>query len=163
MKLAETFLPKLVEHRPSSPGRSTLTHTDSTSGWSVTATIEKADALSSQLWEVSLHRAKPEVTDPAAMKQWAEAIAGRVTGLMEPLRVLEIDNLGNEAVLRSETVTERNEKRFHYEVKLQGTHAATLRRYQAGIDSNSKREQVPFVLTHETLGMFLDDVVDCLS
>jgi len=163
MKLAETILPKLVEHRPSSPGRYSLTHVDAASGWSVVATIEKADALSCQLWELSLQRANPATSDFAAMKNWAKAIAERVSGLMETLRVLEIDDVKHEAVLRSESVTERTDKRFHYEVKLSGVRAATLRRFQAGKDSHSKREQVPFVLTHETLGKFLDDVAGCVN
>jgi hypothetical protein len=161
MKAAETFLPKLVEHRPSSPGRSTLNHTDTASGWSVAATIEKADDLSCQLWDIAVQRKQPESADPAAMKNWAHAIADRVTGLMEPLRVLELDDVRHEAVLRSESTTQRNDKRFHYEVKLQGTQSATLRRFQAGVEPASKREQIPFTLTHETLGKFLDDVAEC--
>src|SRR5579864_80611 len=162
MTLAQTFLPKLGEHRPPSPGRHVLAHADGASGWSVTATIEKADALSCQLWEIAMHRARPATIDPAALAQWANEIAERVTGLMEPLRVLEIDNARNEALLRSEAVTERHDKRFHYEVKLEGTYRATLRRFQAGLDSRAKREQVPFVLTHETLGKFMDDVAASL-
>jgi len=162
MTLAQTFLPKLGEHRPPSPGRHVLAHADTASGWSVTATIEKADALSCQLWEIALHRARPAASDPAALTKWANAIASRVSGLMEPLRVLEIDNVRNEALLRSEDVTERHDKRSHYEVKLEGTHRATLRRFQAGLDSRAKREQVPFALTHEALGKFLDDVAAAL-
>ncbi|HEV3143079.1 MAG TPA: hypothetical protein VGZ47_04260 [Gemmataceae bacterium] len=162
MTLAQTFLPKLGEHRPPGPGRHVLAHADAASGWSVTAIIEKADALSCQLWEITLHRARPAATDPAALGKWAHGIAERVTGLMEPLRVLEIDNVRNEALLRSEAVTERHDKRFHYELKLEGAHRATLRRFQAGTDSRAKREQVPFVLTHETLGKFLDDVTAAL-
>ena len=111
MTLAQTFLPKLGEHRPPSPGRHVLAHADTASGWSVTATIERADALSCQLWEIALHRARPATNDPAALAKWANEIANRVTGLMEPLQVLEIDNMRNEALLRSEAVTERRPER----------------------------------------------------
>lgn len=163
MTLAEKLLPKLAEHRPTSPGRTTWTHADAASGWTVVLTIDKADALSCQLAEVALTRATPAGWDGPALKVRAEKIAANVTGLLEPLRLVELDGLRAEAVLRSSAPTSRGEKRSHYELRVKGTGAATLTRFQAGLDRTAKREPVGFSLTHEVLGKFLDDVTSCLS
>src|SRR5258708_10665317 len=99
MTLAERLLPKLAEHRPTSPGRTTWTHADAASGWTVALTIDKADALSCQLGEVALTRATPTAWDGPTLKAKAEAIAGKVTGLLEPLRLIELRGLPSEAIL----------------------------------------------------------------
>ena len=163
MTLAEKLLSSLGEHRPTSPGRSTWSRTDAASGWTVALTIDKADALSCQLGEVALTRATPANWDSAALKAKAEAVAAKVTGLMEPLRLIELDGLRAEALLRSTAPTARGEKRSHYELRLTAAGNATLTRFQAGMDRTAKREAVPFSLTHEVLSKFIDDVTDCLA
>lgn len=155
MTLAETLLLKLGEARPTSPGRFTLTHTDSASGWTVSLNIEKADALSCQLAEVACVRGPG--AEPG-LQEWADTLAQRVTGLMEPLQVIEVDALKNEAILRSNSPTVRNDKRAHYELKLEGGRKATLRRYQAPLDPTAKREPATFVLTHEVIAKLVDDL-----
>ncbi len=155
MTLAETLLSKLGEARPTSSGRFTLTHSDAASGWTVSVDIEKADALSCQLAAVACIRgagAEPGV------QEWANALAKQVTGLMEPLQVIEVDALKNEAILRSNSPTVRNDKRAHFELKLEGGRKATLRRYQAPIDPAAKREPSTFVLTHEVIAKLVDDL-----
>jgi len=129
----------------------------------VALTIDKADALSCQLGEVALTRATPTAWNGPALKAKAEAIAGKVTGLLEPLRLIELDGLRTEAILRSTAPTSRSDKRFHYELRVTGAGSATLTRFQAGLERTAKREPVGFSLTHEALGKFLDDVTDCLA
>jgi hypothetical protein len=155
MTLAETLLSKLAEPRPTSSGRFVLAHSDAVSGWSVALTIEKADALSCQLSEVSCVCGAAE---PPALRKWADVLAERVTGLLEPLQVIEVDLLKNEAILRSDEPTVKNQKRAHYELKLEGGVKATLRRYQAAVDPSAKRQSSTFVLTHEVLGNLIDDL-----
>jgi hypothetical protein len=155
MTLAETLLSKLVEARPTSPGRFTLAHTDAALGWTVSLDIEKADALSCQLWEVSCVR---NAGEEPALRLWADRLAERVTGLMEPLQVVEVDTLKNEAILRSEAPTVRNEKRAHFELKLEGGRKASLRRYQAAIDPTAKRQPTTFVLTHEVIAKLAEEL-----
>src|SRR6267142_1994445 len=116
MTLAERLLPKLAEHRPTSPGRQMWTHADAASGWTVALTIDKADALSCQMGEVALTRATPAAWDATTLKAKAEAVAAKVTGLMEPLRLIELDGLRTEAILRSTAPTARGERRSHYEL-----------------------------------------------
>jgi hypothetical protein len=92
------------------------------------------------------------------LERWANGVARRVTGLMEPLRVLEIDIQRNEALLRSNEPTRRSADLFYYEVLLKGTQAASVRRYQGNPDGG-RREQVPFGLTHEALAKLIGDLV----
>ena len=49
----QSLLPKLGEWRPTSSGRTTFNHQDAATGWSVTLTVDKADALSCQLWDLT--------------------------------------------------------------------------------------------------------------
>jgi len=79
---------------------------------------------------------------------------------MEPLAVLEVDVMRNEALLRSDTPAERADKLFYYECLLSGTGPATLRRHQNTRLPGSWREQVAFALTHEALAKVAADLAD---
>jgi hypothetical protein len=76
---------------------------------------------------------------------------------MEPLKVIEVDSVGKQAQLRSESPLERGDKRFYYELLLSGLGVATLRRYQTD-SGNGKRAQTTFALTHEALAKLAGDV-----
>ena len=56
-------------------------------------------------------------------RAWGERLAGRVTYLMEPLKVFEVDAAGGEVQIRSQSPTARAEQRGYYEIRLfkQGT------------------------------------------
>src|SRR5262245_61901718 len=99
MTLAETLLPKVSEWRPAGPGRHSWAKAFPEHGWAVSLAADRADSLSCLVWELTVQRAdgaaRPE------LRPWAERVAARVTGLMEPLRLLEVDAGRGEAVLRS--------------------------------------------------------------
>ncbi|MFL5341199.1 MAG: hypothetical protein ACJ8F7_13715 [Gemmataceae bacterium] len=155
---------KLAEWRPTSPGRSTFAHQDAASGWSATLDVEKADALSCELWALTLAKVPaPAPLTVAELRDRAAAVAGRTTGLLETLRVVEVDAQRGEALLRSDAPTVRNEKRSHYELNLTAGNRATLRRFQAPAEPAGKREQVGFVLTHEVLSNLVDDLAAALA
>ena len=91
MTLDETVLRKLADWHPARGSRQTLAVPDEGSGWAVSLVVDRHDELSSALWELDIRRVLPrrgEVT----LESWANGIASRVTGLLEPLRVLEIDS-----------------------------------------------------------------------
>jgi hypothetical protein len=92
---------------------------------------------------------------------WAARVADRATGLLEPLRVLEVDQPLGRALLRSETPTVRDGKTFYYELWLERTNrtSANLRRYAGDRVGGEKREAVPFVLTHDAIVKLVADVV----
>jgi hypothetical protein len=154
MTLNETLLRKLSEWRPAGAGRHSLTH--AAGGWSVALTADKADSLSCLVWELTQAR-----TDPApeglTLQSWAAAVAARVTGLVEPLTVHEIDAARGEAVLRSTSPSPRADALAYYEVRLHGTDTAEVRRFH-GSRAKPGREQVAFALTHEVLAKLAGDI-----
>jgi hypothetical protein len=155
MTLNERLLEKLAEWRPDS-GRQTLTVSEPTTNTTVAVTADRTDVIGAQLWEVTTHR--PVALDAAGLKTWAENTAGRITGLLEPLRVLEIDAERLTALLRSEAPTQRGENRFYYEVQLHGDGRAHVARFQASAKADGRRQQVIYALTHEALAKLVSDV-----
>lgn len=151
MTLGETLLRKLGSDR-ADESRSPLIASDAATGWTASLAIDKNDALSCSLAELVCER----VGDPQPTRAWADSLVKRVRGLMEPLRVIEVDAQRDEAVLRSDSPTVRNEKRAHYELRLLGGRKATLKRFAAATEGGAKREAVPFALTHEVLGQLVD-------
>ena len=96
-----------------------------------------------------------------ALRAWGDRLAGRVTYLMEPLKVLEVDAAGGEVHIRSQSPTARDDQRSYYEVRLfkQGT----LRMERSTFDGASRRRRrIPCQLTREVLERLADDIVGCL-
>jgi hypothetical protein len=151
MTLENTLLEKLSEWRPG-PGRQEL-HVAG-AGWRVTVTADRSDVLGCLLWDLNLQRDGSAKVDVQA---WAANAAARITGLMEPLRVVEVDCSRQEAQLRSESPLERGDKRFYYELLLNGLGIATLRRFQT-LNGGGKRAQTTYTLTHEVLAKLVGDL-----
>ncbi len=158
MTLDEIVLQKLTEWRPPSHDRHTLTVPDEASGWTVTVTVDRHDDLGCALWELTLRRTREPVdSSRAALEAWAHHAAGRVTGLLEPLRVVEIDHPRSEAMLRSQEPSRRGNQLYYYEILLKGNREAVLRRYRAQ-PAGGRREQVAYTLTHEALAKVTADL-----
>jgi hypothetical protein len=154
MTLENTVLQKLAEWPPAS-GRRTL-NLPAEGSWAVAVTADRHDELGCLLWELNLHRGGPAPAG-STLSAWAERVAGRATGLLEPLKVVEVDAERGEALLRSDQPTQRGEKLYYYEVLLKNTKAALVRRFQA-LPGNGRRDQVPFALTNEVLAKFVADL-----
>jgi hypothetical protein len=153
--LEEMLLQRLDKWRPSGP-RETLELAHPDSGWKVRLCADSADALACRLWEVQLDRTAPLPAE-VSLAERAARTAGRVTGLLEPLRLVEIDSPRGVAQLRSSGPQQRGEDLFYYEVVLHAGGAASLRRFHAS-RNNPTREQVAFVLTHEALVKLVADL-----
>jgi hypothetical protein len=147
------ILEKLAEWRPQND-RDTLQIT--ADGWSAAIIAECVDVVGSRLWELSL-RPTPVAT-AVDLQTRAEQICARATGLLEPLRVVEVDAPNNTALLRSERPGQVGDERFYYELLLSGDGGSVLRRYQAPQENQPRRQQVPFTLTHEALGKLVGDL-----
>jgi hypothetical protein len=158
MKLNEVLLAKRAE-RPPGKGRQTLTGTDDSSGWAAAVEVDHIDQVGCLVWEMRVQRTPADSpAQEADLRNWAERVAGRTTGLLEDLKVLEVDANRNEALLRSDAPACRGEERYFYEIHLKGTESATLRRYRAASLGKSQLEQVAFSLTHETLAKLVTDL-----
>jgi hypothetical protein len=72
-----------------------------------------------------------------ALRAWADRLAAKLTYLMEPLVVLEVDPVAGEAELRSQSPTARGDLRAYYEVRLNKT--GTLRLSRVVFDAASRR------------------------
>src|SRR5438477_6056364 len=97
MTLENKLLKRLAEAPPAGE-RHELTVSEG--AWTAHLTFDRRDELSGRLWEVALHRQGAGGGD---IQAWADRIARRVTGLLESLKVVEVDGLKQEALLRSAT------------------------------------------------------------
>jgi hypothetical protein len=155
MTLAETLLQKLAKWRPDSD-RQTLDVTHPESGWTASLQAGAVEALSCRLWELTV---KPsQVASQADLATRAQQLADRVTGLLEPLRVVEVDAVQSLAQLRSQQPGHWGDGMFYYEVLLHADGTTQLRRYQAPGKDQSRRQQVAFALTHEALAKLVTDL-----
>lgn len=98
---------------------------------------------------------------PADLRAWGDRLAARLTYLMEPLVVLEVDAEAGEAELRSRNPTARDDRRSFYEVRLRRQGALQLRRV-AFDDASRRRAAVPCQMTVEVLERLADDLVASL-
>lgn len=154
MTLANKVLQRLAEWQPPN-GRQELIIPDADSGWSVALTADRRDELGCLVWELALRRPAPAGGDLAA---WAGRVAERVTSLLDPLAVVEIDETRQEGLLRTAPPRRLGNKVLYHEARLTGTTQAVLRRYQAAEDGKVRREQVAFALTDEALARLAEDL-----
>jgi hypothetical protein len=94
---------------------------------------------------------------PELLNGWGERLANRVTYLMEPLRVLEIDADGGEVQIRSQSPTARAEQRGYYEIRLFKQGTLRMERY-AFDGATRQRRSTHCQLTREVLERLADDL-----
>jgi hypothetical protein len=158
MTPSDQLINDLTEWRPAGTGPHSFGHTLDT-GWTVGITAESADTVGCRLTELAVARPAPVKPSTAAdLKRWAGRTVARATGLLEPLKLIEMDAARSEAVLRSETPAQRGTSIEYYEVLLRGRQAATLKRYKASRTGTGKRRAVPFALTHEAIAKLAGDL-----
>jgi hypothetical protein len=100
--------------------------------------------------------------DSKALQDWGERLANRVTYLMEPLKVIEVDAEGGEVQLRSQGPTSRAQQRGYYEVRLFKQGTLRMERY-AFDDATRRRHRAPCQLTREVLERLADDIAASVS
>jgi hypothetical protein len=153
MSLDAQLLEKLANWRSTS-GRATLEA--SGDGYNAAVAVECVDVIGCRLWELALRPSSGTAT--IELKSRAEQLCQQVTGLMEPLRLVEVDSLGNVALLRSEQPGQLGDDRFYYELLLHGDGSSVIRRYRTPQADQPRRQQVAFTLTHEALAKLVRDM-----
>ena len=153
----DSIFEQLSNWKPSGPGPHALRVT--LPNGSLDLTADRADELGCRLTDLRLTMGTPEPCSAAQLTERAVKASERVTALLEPLKVYEIDAAKSVALLRSEKPTERGGELFYYELTLNGLHSADLKRFKAG-KSQAKRDAVPFVLTHEAVAKVVGDLVE---
>jgi hypothetical protein len=159
MNLAETLLQKLSEWRPVEEGRPNANFPLPTHGWTVRLDAERVDTVGCVLNEVAVVRDNPLADDAIRLEAHARQAAARTTGLLEPLRLVEVDRAQNVAILRSETPKTKGDGVRYYEVRFNGLNRVSINRYTATKQSPAKREAITFTLTHEALAHVIEDLV----
>lgn len=156
----DLLLQKLAEWRPDTPD-SVLTVEQSGSTWRASFRAERIETLGGSFSEIVLTRTADfpltEAGSATALRDDATRIADRVTGLLEPLRLIEVDGDRSVALLRSEAPARRGNSRLYYEVLRNGDGRTSVLRYEAE-QGSSKRRSVPFTLTHEAVAKLVADL-----
>jgi len=145
---------KLSEWHPEG-GRQSWSHADD--GWVLHLAADRNDLLATQAWEMTLTR----TGDPLkrTVRQWADSIAASASGLLEDLKVIEVDAERDTAQLRSDEPSRKGPLAAYYEVVLHGgAKQAVVRRYQADVKAGTGRVQTAFALTHESLAKLSEDI-----
>jgi hypothetical protein len=92
------------------------------------------------------------------LKAWGDRLAARVTYLMEPLVVIEVDSVGGEVELRSQAPTVRHGRRTFFEVRLRRDGSLHLAR--VAFDEETRRCRPALCqMTLEVLERLADDLV----
>jgi hypothetical protein len=159
MILAETLLEKLADWRPAGEGRHSISIALPEHGWTVGLTADQADSVGCRLTQLEATRANSIAEDDAKLEAHARQCATRVTGLLEPLRLVEIDRGRHVAMLRSGVPTSKGDAVQYYEVKFAGRNRVTVERYKSNTVGPAGREAIPFALTHEAIAKLVDDLV----
>jgi len=159
MNLAETLLGRLADWRPAGEGRHSVSIGLPEHGWTVGLTADRADSVGCRLTQLEATRAVPVADDDSALEAHARRAAGRVMGLLEPLRLVEIDRGHHVALLRSDAPAAKGDGVQYYEVRLTGRNRVTVERFKANKAGPAGREAVPFALTHEAIAKLVDDLV----
>lgn len=159
MNLAETLLQKLSEWRPAEEGRPSASFALPDHGWTIHLDAERVDTVGCILNEVTAVRDVPLPDDGTQLEAHARQAASRTTGLLEPLRLVEVDRGQNVAILRSETPKTKGDDVRYYEVRFNGLNRVSAKRYTATTLSPAKREAVTFSLTHEALAHVVEELV----
>ena len=92
------------------------------------------------------------------LRAWGDRLARRVTYLMEPLVVVEVDAEGGLVELRSQSPTPRGQLRSYFEVRL--GKLGELRMDRISFDAtDGRRRPTTFQLSREVLDRLVDDLV----
>jgi hypothetical protein len=154
MTLDALLLERVADWRPDST-RCPLVVDDHTSGWRVLLTLQTANSIGVQALAIEFQRLWP-LQSSTPLSEQAEALAQRVTGLLEPLKLLEIDTGSQVAQLRSAKPAATPQGVRYYELLRHADGTTRLHRYQA---NGSRRESVEFTLTLDALAKLTRDVI----
>ncbi len=92
------------------------------------------------------------------VKAWGEELARRLTYLMEPLVLFEVDTVSAEAEIRSKAPLQKDGRRLYYQGRIESSGRFTLLR-KAFDDASRTSSPVPIQLTREAMERLTDDLV----
>lgn len=94
---------------------------------------------------------------PQALHDWGVRLAARLTYLMEPMTVLEIDGGAGEVLLRSRSPSRRDDSRNYYEIRLRRDGCCRVDRVSFD-EVERRRARTRCQLTREAVERLADDI-----
>lgn len=156
----QPILTKLVGFQ--STAAQTTTLTDST-GVVMAIDFLQVDAMSCSVEEIRLEVPSLYNADMQTLEDWANALCGRITYLLEHIGPLERDEQNGQILIRSTPPSKHAAGTKYYEIMLKsrGSGRFTLKRYES-IAGSHGRSPVPMQMTHEVLLKLVDDLADTI-
>ena len=155
MKTADNLLPKLADGEVLKAGQGRVAFETGTSRWTLSYDSDGLDGIGGRFRQLRLDRNAGTSTQPLDVR--GAVTAQRLTGLLESIKLVEVDHVRQVAQLRSASPAVRGTARQYYELQIQGADSITLQRYQ--FDSGAgARQAIPFSLTYDALAKLVDDL-----
>ena len=130
------------------------------SGGRLRAVLDAVDAIGCAFEELALETPALRGADTDRLAQTAQHLARRITYLLEPLRILEVDDRARIVQMRSVPPSTKGTARAYYEVLVREGGAVSVRRFEA--HPGKPRRQVPAQVTREVFIRLAHDLVDSL-
>jgi hypothetical protein len=117
--------------------------------------LTNVDAIGCAVDRFSFHTGRLTGASLERLKKIGEDLSRRVTYLLEPIAIIELDAEGITVQLRSSPPSQENGVTTYYELTINPS-GLNLRRYQS--QSGQPRQAVPAHFTHEALRRLAKDV-----
>jgi hypothetical protein len=117
--------------------------------------LASVDAIGCAVDQFAFHTGRLSGATLEKLKKIGEDLSRRVTYLLEPIAIIEIDAEGITVQLRSSPPSQENGVTTYYELAL-NQDGLTLRRYQS--QPGQPRQAIPAHFTHEALRRLAKDV-----
>ena len=119
------------------------------------------DSMSCAFESLTLHIPDLVGNELKVIKEWADKLSARVTYLLESIGPIEMDQTGNQVLIRSTPPDRSGDTTRFYEVLLSAQANGTffLRRFRTD-KGQVGRESVDIQMTHETLNKLITDLLD---
>ena len=123
----------------------------------------EVDRLSCSLKELRLNIPSMKNASQDMLREWAEALCGRITYLLENLGPLEFEPDAGKILIRSIAPSDQPGKRLFYEMLLHANAGGSfsLKRYES-VKGEPGRTPVDLQITHEVLTRLVRDLVETI-
>jgi hypothetical protein len=119
------------------------------------ATIANADTMSVAFTSFAFHSDRLAQSETSQLSRIADALAGKLTYLLEPLRVVEVDGNAGAVQMRSHPPYQRDKQTKYYEVLVQRGGSISLVRYER--QPGEPRQPIAAHVTEEVFYRLADD------
>jgi len=117
-----------------------------------------ADQLSCLVSELTVRATDGRTLTTEDLRETADTLCHRLTYLLEPIRVLEVDAEAGEVQARSQPPEKQPDRVRYYELRFATPSTLRLQRFEKRKESG-ERQQIPLQMTYELLEKLTNDLV----